>query len=185
MTNDTPLLSHNFYNFLQIKIKTHEQSRGNHPQFYTPSGLGVIHELDAGWLPSERSGLGDIFPPDLELSRPSVAISWLRWSDYWQQGCDGNTGLDSSKPHALLPLGLGWRYADLMTFMIFPWQYVPLCFFYHMSFFTPMFPCFIFSSIFDLSHGCACHCCIITNSSHDLFLSLIVPTLLLAFVFPY
>ena len=155
-------------------------------QSYTPSGLGVIHELDAGWLPSECSSLGDIFPPDIESSRPSVAIGWLRWSDYRQQGCDGNTGLDSSRPHALLPLGLGWRYADLMTFTLFPWRHYAFHFFYHMLSFHPyVYPCFIFSSIFDLSHGCACHCCIITNSSHDLFLSLIVLTLLLAFVSSY
>ena len=148
---------------------------------YTPSELGVIHELDAGWLPSERSSLGDIFPPELESSRPSVTIGWLRWSDYRQQGCDGNTGLDLSRPHALLPLGLGWWYADLMTLWFSHDNIMPLFLLSYAIIYPYVFPCFIF----DLSHGCERHCCTITNSSHDLFLSLIVLTLLFAFVSSY
>ena len=103
----------------------------------TPSGLGVIHELDSGRRPSEPSRLRDILSPTLELSRPSVAISWLCWSDYRQQGCDGNTGLDSSRPHALLPLDSGWWYSvhDFLMTIWFPlspfshvylYPYVPL-----------------------------------------------------------
>ena len=144
-------------------------TRGNNRAHDTPSGLGVIHELDSGRRPLEPSRLRDILSPTLELSRPSVAIRRMRWSDYQQQGCDGNTGLDHSRPHALLPLGLGWRYADLMTFTLFPWRHYAFHFYHMLSFHPYVYPCFIFSSIFDLSHGCACHCCIITNSSHDLF----------------
>ena len=36
----------------------------------TPSGLGVIHELDSGRCPSEPSGLGNIFPLTLNYPGP-------------------------------------------------------------------------------------------------------------------
>ena len=115
---------------------------------YTPSGLGVIHELDSGRCPSEPSRLGDILSPTLELSRPSVAIRRTCWSDYRQQGCDGNTGLDPSRPHALLPLGLGWRYSVhnfLMTicFPLFPLSHVfpyPYVLLFHLFIYLWSFP---------------------------------------------